>query len=170
MAGANFSMCNLNGANLSEGVFDHAVFVGTDLSHACLALTSFMNVDFKDASFAETDWTDAIISGCQFSCPSVFSTSLHRAAVFNNCTYQTIDKGDCKVSKPPIVILGLPRDIVYLDSVIKIGHEFVSKCDLIAAGDRHLEFLYGSEVASFIRPALYGVQQNYQKIDKNPLP
>lgn len=155
MAGANLRNTNLNGANLSESVFDNSVMIGADLSHACFALSSLMNVDMTLSSFATTDVTDAVISECQFSCPSVFNTMFGRAAVFSNCTYVHEKKGICMMKKPPIVISGLSREVVYMDDVIKIGGEFIAKCDLIAAGDRHLEFIYGREIAAFIRPALY---------------
>jgi len=107
------------------------------------------------ASFAATDVTDAVISGCQFSCASVFSTMFGRAAIFTNCSFVHDEKGVCRMGKPPVVISGLSRDIVYMDNIVKIGSDFVSKADLIAAGDRHVEFIYGREIAGFIRPALY---------------
>ena len=154
-AGANFTDANLNGANLSESIFDNAIMKSADLSHACLALSSVLNVNMDGASFGQTDVTDAVISGCQFSCPSVFTTSFYRAAKFHSCSYIHGEIGALSMSKPPVVINGLVRDIVYLDNIVKIGMEFVSKGDLIAAGDRHLEFLYGREIASFLRPVLY---------------
>lgn len=161
MAGVILNGANLNGANLSEGVFDNANMVGADLSHVCFAMSSLMNVDMMGASFAATEVIDAVISGCQFSCPSVFTTGFHRAAVFDACNYIHDIKGAFSMRKPPVVILGLSRDIVYLDHIIKIGAEFVHKGDLIAAGDRHLEFLYGTEIAAFLRPALYENVANF---------
>ena len=155
MTGANLSGANLNGANLSEGIFDCATMAGADLSHACLALSSLMNVDMTGAFFAATDVTDAVITGCQFSCPSVFTTIFGRAALFSGCSFVSEEKGICPMSKPPIVISGLQCDIVYMDTIIKIGHDFISKIDLVAAGDRHLEFIYGADIAAFIRPVLY---------------
>lgn len=154
MAGADLSNANLNGANLSEGIFDNARMRGADLSNACFAMLSLMNVDMTGASFSSTDVTDAVISGCQFSCSSVFTTLFGRAAIFTACCFVHADKGVCKMTKPPVVVSGLYRDIVYLDSVIKIGNDFVTKGDLIAAGERHLEFIYGREIAAFIRPTL----------------
>ena len=155
MAGANFKDANLNGANLSESVFDYAVMQGADLNHACFAMSSLMNVNMLDASFANTDVTDAIISGCQFSCPSVFTTAFKRAEIFKSCDYRQDNNKTFSMTKPPVVISGLSRDIVYLDNIIKIGGEFFLKGDLVAAGDSHLEFIYGSEIASFLRPILY---------------
>ena len=153
LMGANFKNANLNGANLSESVFDYACFQGADLSHACLALASCMNSNMLEASFAATDVTDAVISGCDFSCPSVFSTLFARATLFTKCQYHDkLCRKAYKMTKPPVVITGLPRDIVYLDHVIKIGHDFISKVDMVAAGYKHLEFLYGHDVASFIHP------------------
>lgn len=155
MAGANLSAVNFNGANLSEGIFDNANMRDADLSHACLVMSSLMNVDMTGASFAATDVTDAVISGCQFSCPSVFSTLFSRTAVFNNCSFIHAKRGALPMSKPPVIVQGLSRDIVYLDHCVKIGNDYVSKIDIAAAGDRHLEFIYGREVAAFIRPVLY---------------
>ena len=155
MAGVILNGANLNGANLSECVFDNAQMVGADLSHACFALSSLMNVDMTAASFSATEVIDAVISGCRFSCPSVFGTAFHKAAVFKGCRFIHDTKGDFIMDKPPVIIQGLTRDIVYLDHIIKVGSEFIAKGDLIATGDRHLEFLYGREIASFLRPVLY---------------
>jgi hypothetical protein len=155
MAGAILNGTNFNGANLSEGVFDNSDMRMADLSHACLALSSLMNVNMVGASFAITDVTDAIISGCHFSCPSVFTTLFSRAAIFKNCLFMHPDRGALTMSKPPVIVQGLSRDIVYLDHCVKIGNDYISKIDIAAAGDRHLEFIYGREVATFIRPVLY---------------
>lgn len=155
MSGANLNGTNLNGANLSECVFDNATMQMADLSHACLALSSLMNVDMTGASFAATDVTDAVISGCHFSCPSVFTTLFSRAAVFKDCSFIHPERGALAMTKPPVFVCGLTRDIVYLDHCVKIGNDYVSKMDIAAAGDRHLEFIYGREVAAFIRPVLY---------------
>jgi hypothetical protein len=107
------------------------------------------------ASFGNTDVTDAVITGCQFSCPSVFTVLFARAALFSHCSYLHIDKGIFPMNRAPIIIQGLNRDVVYLDNTVKIGHEFISKGDLIAARERHLEFIYGREVANFLIPVLY---------------
>jgi len=155
MIDVDFTNTNLNGANLSEGQFDGSDFTNADVSFACFAMSSLCNANFTNASFGSTDVQDAIITGCQFSCPSVFTTQFHRAEIFENCLYMHDSKGAMTLSKPPISVVGLSHDIVYLDRFVKIGNDFVMKGDLLAAGDRHLQFIYGSNVASFLQPVLY---------------
>jgi len=154
MESANLSGANLCGANMSEGVFDCANFSNADVTYACFVQSSFKNSNFTKSSFAVTDMTDAVVEGCVFSCPSVFNMQFHRTEKFSNNMFMDGDKA-VPMNKIPVMVVGLSRDIVYLDNHIKIGMDFVDKTDLIAAGDRHLEFIYGREVATFIRPVLY---------------
>lgn len=154
MAGARMVGTNLNGANLSEGIFDNADFSNADLSYACLAVSSFMGVNFHGASFAATDVTDAVFRGCRFSCPSMFTCLWHRASVFDDCVYIHDNMMSCPMSKPPIAVTGLPRDVVYMDGMVKIGNDVLSKRDLCNAGYTHLKFVYGDEVARFLLPAI----------------
>lgn len=145
---------NFCGANMSEAVFDGADFTDSDLTYACLVQSSLRDVRMMGTSFAVTDVTDAIIERCVFSCPSVFSTLFQRAHIFHDNQFIHMNK-TVRMNHVPIFVCGLPRDIVYLDHYIKIGSEFILKTDLLAAGNRHLEFLYGVEIARFIRPVLF---------------
>lgn len=154
MAGARFVGTNLNGANLSEGVFDDADFTHADLSYACMAISSFMNVNFYGASFASTDFTDAVVRGCRFSCPSMFTCLWHRASVFGDCVYIHDNAVSCGMSKPPVAVTGLPREIIYMDNMVKIGNDVQTKKDIESAGYAHLKFLYGEGVARFLLPAI----------------
>jgi hypothetical protein len=154
MNDADLSGANLCGANMSEGHYKGALFRDADLTYVCFNGSRLIDADMIGASFAATDVTDAMIKACLFSCPSIYSCLFHRAECFVDNVYYNDDKR-LSMSKPPITINGLLREIVHLDSHIKIGHEFIAKSDLIAAGDRHLEFIYGREVATFIRPVLY---------------
>lgn len=150
MAGARCHGTNFNGANLSEAVLDFADFTGAELSHACLAASSLNHVNFSEASFASTDVTDAVITRCQFTCPSVFTTLFCRAAHFKDCLYYC-DKGHARqMNDVPIFIYGLPMEIVCLDNEIKIGRDFIAKKDIASAGLSHLKFLYGRKAAHFL--------------------
>lgn len=155
MSGANLNGTNLNGANLSEGVFDNANFSEADLSHACLVQGSFMNVNFYGSSFSSTDVTDAVMTGCQFSCPSVFSTLFGRAALFSGCHYIHGGAEHFFMDRPPVTISGLVRDIVFLDDVIKIGNEFIAKKELLTVGLNHLRMLYGHDIARYLSPIFH---------------
>lgn len=55
----------------------------------------------------------------------------------------------------PISIVGLPKEIVYLDDSIKIGAEFISKKDIVDAGVSHLKFLYGDILGRFLMAGSY---------------
>lgn len=155
MVGANLSGANLNGANLSEGVFDNANFTDADLSNACLVQGSFMNTNFYGASFSSTDVTDAVITGCQFSCPSVFSTLFGRAALFLGCHYIHSGGDHFFMDRPPVTVYGLVRDIVFLDDVIKVGHDFIMKRDILSVGVHHLKLMYGNDIARYLSPIFH---------------
>lgn len=153
--GANFRNTNLNAANLSEAVFDNACFENADVTFACFAISSLKNVNFVNASFGHTDVTDATISGCRFSCPSIFTTHFHRAELFKDCVFIHRNNNVIRMSRAPITIHGLPCDITYVDQHVRIGNDFVLKGDLIAAGERHLQFIYGANVTSFLQPVMH---------------
>ena len=163
MAGARLSGANLNGANLSEGVFDEVDFTNAELSYACMAQSTFMNANFYGASFGGTDVTDAVIRGCTFSCPSLFNTLLHRAAIFTDCVYVHERGRPCYLRSAPIVIQGLPRDIVYMDDDVKIGTDVLSKAQIKQAGLARLGGMFGEDVAQFLRPAMGIEADSFQK-------
>jgi hypothetical protein len=154
MVGAHCQGANFNGANLSEAVFDNANFAQCDLTNACFAVSSLMNINFIGASFGDTDCTDAIIRHCQFSCPTMFNISWRRAASFSECLFVDDEYGPIKMDGVPIVVQGLPRDIVFLDDVVRIGYHYIAKSDIQNTGMAHLKYLYGCEIASHLYPAL----------------
>lgn len=158
MAGAKLSGANLTGANVSEAILDYADMTCVDLSQTCFAMSSLMNVNFYGASFSSTDVTDAVLSGCQFSCPSMFTVMWHRAALFSNCHYAHSHHNHQEhydLFKPPISVQGLARDFIVLDDAVKIGAEIISKQDIICAGRSRLTFLYGEETANFLMSIFY---------------
>lgn len=154
MAGVYLRGANFNGANLSEAIFDYADFSGCDLSHACLAVSSLLNVNFGNASFSSTDVTDAIIRECSFKCPSVFSIPFKRAAAFTDCLYEDESFGEIVMKQPPIKLSGLPHDIIFLDEVVRIGTDFISKKDLQNTGMPYLKLVYGKDTGLYLLPAL----------------
>jgi len=155
MTGANCAGANLNGANLSEGIFDHMDFSDADLSNACFVLSSLSNVNFYGASFGNTDMTDAIVMGCQFSCPSVFTTLFGRSAHFHDCHYTHDHRDYCALSRPPITVHGLARDIVVMDDAIKIGNDIIRKHDLLSKGRLYFSTLYGEDITAFLIPVFH---------------
>jgi len=153
MEGAIFSGSNLHGANLSEGCFDGADFSSCDVTNACFAASSLERCNFYGASFSVTDFTDAIVTRCQFSCPSVFSTQFSRCSYFSNCYYIHDHNEYCLMRSVPVVIQGLPKEIVIMDDVVKIGHDIICKCKLNDHDSFHLQKLWGSDMARFLSPA-----------------
>jgi hypothetical protein len=152
MSGARFSGANLNGANMSEGVFDYADFSDCDLSSVCFAQSSLDHINFYGASFSQTDVTDATVTSSQFSCPSMFQVLWARTAAFYDCHYIHDNDDTCILSRPPIVIHGLARDIAFMDERVKIGHDIISKHDLIYKGRWYYASLYGEDITSHLLP------------------
>ena len=64
------------------------------------------------------------------------------------------------MSESPIVIQGLPKEIVFLDDVIKIGSEFIMKKDVMKMKRDYLEFLYGDKLTEFL---LLGAQKQFME-------
>ena len=149
--GVSLDGVDLTGANLACANLDDAQMTGARLRGA----------NFTGASFGNTDVTDAVITRCQFSCTSLFTVMLHRAASFAQCVFHAADGQSHNMNAVPVVISGLPKDVVYLDEVVKIGRDFISKSDIRNAGWTHLKFLYGEDVAGF----LYGATR--QKTAQN---
>ena len=113
-------------------------------------------MNFGNASFASTDITDAIIRECSFTCPSIFSIPFKRAAVFTDCLYEDKSFGEIVMKQPPIMISGLPYDIIFLDEVVRIGRDYISKKDLRNTGMPYLKLVYGKDAALYLLPALKG--------------
>lgn len=160
MTGAQFHGTNLSGANLSEAVFDHANFSHCDLSDTCFCLSSLKDVNFDGASFSSTDMTNADIIRCQFSCESIFTVDLTRTATFQDCLFIHDHSLYTKMKRCPIVIQGLPKKLVILDDIVKIGYRYISKEQIKRSTYTELKQLFGTEILSYIQTISYNVEKH----------
>jgi len=121
MPGACFWGARLNGANLSDGNFTGSDFRTAILLNACLAGSDFDQTDFSGTFFARTIITDAILSSCRFSCPSIFSLDLKTVKSLDGSVYNHFGEKECRFSEAPIIIHGLPRPVIWFGESLLIG-------------------------------------------------
>ncbi len=118
--GADFSGCNLGGANMSECDLQSCVFSHASLTDVCLCESDLRKAVFFETSFSASDISGSIIEECLFSCPSAFTLKFSEAATFAKSVYYA-DAVHCPMGRPPIVITGLPYQIVVMDDHLMIG-------------------------------------------------
>lgn len=120
---ADFSRCNLTGANMSECYLKETNFSGAALFNTCFAYSNLNRCNFHNASFGATDMTGAIIDGSQFSTLSTFTIDFTKLRQMKNCTFTNQHGIIANLSTPPIVIHGLGRSpVIMLDEHIFEGH------------------------------------------------
>lgn len=132
LRGARLDNANLTGANLSESQLDGADFTNATLQGACLCRSSLRGCNFDGAQFDGTDITGGNISGSHFSNPSALLLNFIDAADMSGCYFSVSATGACMMSRPPVVIHGLPFPVVFMDEMVKIGPVLRSRRELLA--------------------------------------
>lgn len=150
---ARFGNTNLGGANLSEATFDSADFTGANLNAACLCYSSLRGCNFDGVTFGETDITSCDISGSLFSSRSAFYLNFADTSNMTDCYYSVSDKEACLMSRPPIVIHGLPFPVIFMDDHVMIGPLLRSWVDLASYTNDNLptEWPDNSALLTFIQ-------------------
>lgn len=124
----DFSGSNLTGANISESYLNNSNFSGCALYNACLCESSIANSNFDGAFFGGTDIYDSLISHSQFSTLSAFSLDFQSVKEMKDCVFINANGRISKMSKPPIVIMGMRRSpTVFLDDTVKLGHNIIDR-------------------------------------------
>lgn len=129
---ARFGNANLAGANLTEAAFDGADFTNANLNAACLCYSSLRGCNFDGASFGETDIIGCDIGGSLFSTRTAFLLNFADASNMAGCYYSVSDKEACLMSRPPIVIHGLPFPVIFMDEYVMIGPLLRAWADLMS--------------------------------------
>lgn len=118
---ASFAGSNLSGANISEAIIDSANFSGTTLFGTVLCESSVRDCHFADALFGGTDISHSDISGATFSTLSAFDLRFQDARMMRDCRFINPCGTICPMSRPPVVVHGLVRPVVFFDRHMKIG-------------------------------------------------
>ena len=119
MEGACFWGANLASTYMTGGNFQNADFRTANFLDTCLAEADCTNANFEGAYFSRTIMTDINLSGCQFSCPSLFTLNLYDTKSLKGATYSHLGEQDCDLSSTPLVIRGLPKPLIIMnDSII----------------------------------------------------
>jgi len=128
MPNADFQNCNLSGANMSEAYFKGASFCGTTLYNTCFFDSNLTACNFDSASFGATDVHGSILNNSQFSTLSCFNLDFTNTRNMDGCIFINPDGRICQMSKPPVVIRGMGKQIiVLLDNHAKIGHNVIDQ-------------------------------------------
>ncbi|HEY8191042.1 MAG TPA: pentapeptide repeat-containing protein [Alphaproteobacteria bacterium] len=132
LRGARLYNANLTGANLSEAQMDGTDFTNATLLGACLCRSSLRGCNFDAASFDGTDITGSDIGGSQFSTPSALLLNFIDTADMSGCYFSVSTTRACLMTRPPVVIHGLPFPVVFMDDMVKIGPVLRSRRELLA--------------------------------------
>ena len=146
---ASLKNCNLTGANISEAQCTEAEIINCDLTAACLAYSHFQGTSFYETSFGSTDLAGSHIENCVFSCPSCFSNNFSQTKIFKNCYYVHSNTEYCELERPPIVMTGLPYEVVFMSRHMKVGCVVREYQDITRFNARMIEKIYGSEARVF---------------------
>lgn len=120
---ADFTASNLTGANLSEAELTGARFQDCDLYNTCFAYSTLRHCNFTGASFGGTDLTGADISFSVFSTLSALAVDFVSVKAMQGCVFINPDGTFSRMSRPPVVISGLPKPVVFFDDHLKIGQD-----------------------------------------------
>lgn len=121
--GASFSGSNLTGANLSECLLDDTNFSGATLFGTTLCESSIRNAHFDDVLFGATDIAYSDLSGSTFSTQSTFDLQFQGTSDMEGCRFINGCGTICPMSRPPVVVHGLVRILIFMDQHLKIGTE-----------------------------------------------
>jgi uncharacterized protein YjbI with pentapeptide repeats len=127
---ASFSGSNLSGVNLSEALLDGTNFNGATLFGAVLCESRMIGASFDDAFFGGTDISHADCSDITISTLSAFDLHFENAASIKGARYINPCGTICPISRPPVVVRGLARPVIFMDRHIKIGHEVFETLDV----------------------------------------
>ncbi len=130
---ANFSGSNLTGANLSECELMGANFNSSAPYNTFLCYSDMQNCNFENTSFGATDITGSNIKGSIFSTLSCFDLDFNLAKDMSECRFQDISGNICDMSRPPVIIKGLPAgQMIFMDKTIKIAGKIAQYSQLSA--------------------------------------
>lgn len=121
LRGADFTAANLAGVNLSEAKLDNAVFAAANLTGAVLCESSLTGAHFIGTQFGATLIDDCVLDRAHFSALSTFTLDFSTARSMRDCLFIGSDQTVCPMTRPPVVVRGLPRLLVLMDCHVKIG-------------------------------------------------
>ncbi len=122
--GANLACADMAGADL-----DGSDLRNTALGGACLAHTSLQKTDLQGAYFSHTILENANLGGAKISCISFFDCDLRSVGNLRDATFVHWGEEEIELESPPIVIKGLPQNIILA------GHACIRGAEILDWGD-----------------------------------
>lgn len=111
----------LDGAQMTGGYFTRADFRAAQMKEACLAESDCTYADFRGAYLPGLIVREGIFTKAQFSCPSTFSVPWEDAVRLDGAVYWHRGETPCPLSRRPVVVSGLARRVVVMDSHVLVG-------------------------------------------------
>lgn len=145
---------NLNDANLSEAQLEHIDLRGVTLYGACLCESILRDCDFSGALCGGTDIAGATIAGAVFTTASALRLNFIDARRISLCRFVDEVTGACApLSRPPVIIDGLPQAVAILDDHVRIGHTLIPRAawQSLANDNGHPPAAIDSTVRGFVR-------------------
>lgn len=124
--GARFDGANLDGANLSDCDLRHACFNGATLYNTVFCGSQLTLSRFAFSSFGGTDIAGADIAGCLFSGRSALDLNYIDSANMDDTLFLSLDGKPISMTKPPIVLKGLPWPIALFDENLLLERHVLS--------------------------------------------
>ena len=118
----------ITGETLYEGAFEtirhaveQAVTEGICLNHANLSGANLINAALDGAAFGATDICGCDVGGSHFSTPTAFLLNFAETVSMKDCYYSISGHEACMMSRPPLLILGLPEPMALMDDYMLVG-------------------------------------------------
>lgn len=149
--GADFSGANLTGANLSEAELTNCNFSEAALYNACFSWSDLSFCNFRYALMGATDISGAVLNGSLFAGLSTFSLKFRDATSMKSCHYSEFDGKIWHMSSPPIVVLGLERDIVLVGEGVLVGNSGYPFADDFSSLEQSMNYPFIRDHSGLIR-------------------
>lgn len=119
---ADFKNADLTGANLSECILDYSNFSNANMINTCVCYSSLEHCRFLNTSFAATDFAQSKLDHSIFSGPATFTINFTYVDTHTSCLYLDENQNRHKMETTPMVIIGLPYSLVFLDETALINN------------------------------------------------
>ena len=163
MRGACLKGANFSGANLSEADLRGSDFSETSLYNACLCWSNLSSCRFHYAGFGATDISGALLNCCGFAGLSAFSLAFGESLSMKSCHYTDMHANKLPMSLPPLVIVGLERQLAVLDEDVIIGNTGIALKKLADKALKTGDFSFLHKYRGLVHQAISAKQISFRQ-------
>jgi hypothetical protein len=120
LTGADITMADLSGCDLRNAC----------LENACLAHSNLTGAHLEGAFFSKALLEGADLSNIRFSCASLFDCDLRLVQSLNGATFVPDGEVEVALRSCPVVIKGLPQNLVIMENECLQGGELLRRNDM----------------------------------------